>query len=187
MKTNFIVQKTVDALKDKKTILFPTDTVWGIGGDASQTSVIEAVYKIKRREKSKALLCLMRDLDMVAHYFDDIPTMAHKFLRADEPTTVILEHPKGLPSRLIAEDDSMAIRIPQDSFCQALLSHFKYPIIATSANISGQHTPTNFGQIEPAVLEAVDYVVPLNRTQKIMKPSRILKVSNTGEVIVIRD
>ena len=116
MKTNFIVQKTVDALKDKKTILFPTDTVWGIGGDASQTSVIEAVYKIKRREKSKALLCLMRDLDMVAHYFDDIPTMAHKFLHADEPTTVILEHPKGLPSQLIAEDDSMAIRIPQDSF-----------------------------------------------------------------------
>ena len=187
MKTSFIVQKTVDALKDKKTILFPTDTVWGIGGDASQTSVIEAVYKIKRREESKALLCLMHDLDMVTHYFDDIPTMAYKFLHADEPTTVILEHPKGLPSRLIAEDDTMAIRIPQDSFCQALLSNFKYPIIATSANISGQHTPTNFGQIEPAVLEAVDYVVPLNRTQNVMKPSRILKISNTGEVIVIRD
>jgi L-threonylcarbamoyladenylate synthase len=187
MENTMPVQETVIALKSRKTILFPTDTVWGIGGDATQSAVVSAIYDLKQREESKALLCLMKDTAMLSMYFDEIPKEAFALFEADRPTTVILDHPKGIAQNMLAADKSLAVRIPKDPFCQALLAVFQRPIIATSANSSGQPSPEEYRQIEKTVLEGVDYVVPLKQTEKMVQPSRILKVSAQGNITVIRD
>ena len=187
MENTMPIQETVIALKNGKTILFPTDTVWGIGGDATQPTVVSYIYDLKQREESKALLCLMKDSHMLSTYFDQIPVEAYKLFEADRPTTVILDHPKGIAKNMLAPDKSLAVRIPKDSFCQALLAAFQRPIIATSANSSGHPSPEEYQQIEKTVLEGVDYIVPLKQTEKMVKPSRILKVSAQGEITLIRD
>ena len=179
-------QETVIALKSRKTILFPTDTVWGIGGDATQSSVVSAIYDLKQREESKALLCLMKDTTMLSMYFDEIPKEAFALFEADRPTTVILDQPKGIAQNMLAADKSLAVRIPKDPFCQALLAVFQRPIIATSANSSGQPSPEEYRQIEKTVLEGVDYVVPLKSDTYPVKPSRIIQLTIDGKTKTIR-
>ena len=187
MEKTSILTQTVQYLMEQKSILFPTDTVWGIGGDATSIEVVKKVYQLKEREESKALLCLVYNMEMIQNYFDDIPSEALPFFEATSPTTVILDNPKGIATNMIAADNSLAIRIPNDSFCQDLLRTFQRPIIATSANTSGKPTPTSFTEIEKAILEGVDYVVPLENKQQETKPSRIVKVNTSGEITLIRD
>ncbi len=187
MENTAILNQTIQQLVKQKTILFPTDTVWGIGGDATSVEVVKKVYQLKEREESKALLCLVSNLEMLHYYFDAVPAEAIPFFEASRPTTVILNRPKGIATNMIAADNSLAVRIPNDSFCQALLKGFKKPIIATSANISGNPTPILFSQIEKAILEGVDYIVPLENKHQKTKPSRIVKVHASGEITLIRD
>lgn len=180
------VHHTVECLKAKGLILFPTDTIWGLGGDATAQEVVSSVYSLKNRIYSKALLCLMKDIDMVRDFFAEVPLSALKLFEEERPTTVILDKPRGIAKNMIAADDSLAVRIPKDDFCQALLTAFGKPIIATSANTSGHPSPQCFSEIENSILEGVDYIVPLKKDLNMTQPSRIVKVDKSGDLTVIR-
>lgn len=182
-----IVKKTVACLEQQGIILFPTDTIWGLGGDARLKETVSKIYRLKQRNQSKALLCLMRDTNMLKEYFKNIPETAFSFFQDERPTTVILDAPRGIASNMIADDNSLAVRIPKDSFCNELLTVFGFPIIATSANTSGHPSPNSYLQIEELILGGVDYVVPLKKTVKMNQPSRIVKVTPEGFVTVIRE
>jgi len=175
------------SLKQSKTILYPTDTVWGIGCDATNFDAVFKVYQIKKREVSKSLVVLVNSFEMLQNYVNDIPDLVGYILsRTEKPTTVIYNNPKNLAKNVIATDNTVAIRIVKDKFCQKLIQEFGKPIVSTSANSSGKPTPKSFKEIEPSILESVDYVVDLYQEKKCGEPSTILKVETDGCVTIIR-
>jgi len=168
-------------------LLYPTDTIWGIGCDATNQSAIEKIYTLKKRENSKALLCLVSDIRMLTKCVYDIPEAAYNIIElATKPTTIIYDQPINVAPNLIAEDNSLAIRVASDEFCQKLIRKFKRPIVSTSANISGEQSPNHFKEINNEILKGVDYVVNLHRDKKSNTPSSIIKLENNGIVKVIR-
>ncbi len=174
-------------LKRGGLILYPTDTVWGIGCDSTHPEAIERVYKLKQRSESKALICLVSDFKMLQQYVEDVPEVAYDILKyAAKPTTIIYDEPIRVAENLIAEDNTLAIRVCRNTFCNILLKKFKRPIVSTSANISGKPTPQRFKDIDPVIIEGVDYVVNMDREKKSSKPSAIIKLTNDGKVTVIR-
>ena len=182
------ITNTINHLKKGNTILYPTDTVLGIGCDATNFEAVKKVYQIKQREASKALICLVSDLKMLEKYIEKVPEAAYQIIEySDKPTTIIYDNPIGLASNLIAEDNTLAIRIPKDEFCIQLIQQFRKPIVSTSANIAGEPTPNSFKEITQAVLKGVDYVVNLQNEKINTKPSTIIKLSNNGEVKIIRE
>ena len=186
MKTE--IEQTVAVLKRGGIILYPTDTVWGIGCDATNETAIERVFKLKKRVESKSLICLVNDLNMLHQYVEEVPKAALDILKfAIKPTTIIYEDPIRVAHNLIADDNSLGIRIVDDEFCQKLIRKFKRPIVSTSANVSGDSTPNGFQEISSEILEGVDYVVNLHQNRKAGKPSAIIKLQNDGTVTVIRN
>lgn len=184
---NTEVKKAVEVLLKGGLILYPTDTVWGIGCDASNAEAVDKVFKLKQREDSKALICLVADDRMLKKYIKKIPEAAYSILDvSEEPITIIYDEPQNLAANLIASDNTIAIRIPNDDFCFQLLRHFNGAIVSTSANISGFPTPKSFKEISPEILKGVDYVVNLHREKINTKPSSIIKLSNDGKVKIIR-
>lgn len=182
------VNSALEVLKKGGLILYPTDTVWGVGCDATNEAAVEKVYALKQRSESKALICLVSDFKMLNQYVEDVPEVAYDILKyARKPTTIIYDQPIRVAENLIADDNSLAIRVVRDKFCNALIRKFRRPIVSTSANISGAPTPSNFKEIASEILEGVDYVVNLQRTEKPSKPSAIIKLTNNGEVTVIRE
>ncbi|MFD2565859.1 L-threonylcarbamoyladenylate synthase [Pseudotenacibaculum haliotis] len=180
------LQRTLDALQSKGTILYPTDTVWGIGCDATLEDTVQKIYKLKNREESKSLVILVSSLEMLQEYISTIPEKALEIIsKQEKPTTIIYSQPKGLAKNTIASDDTIAIRIPQHNFCKALIEKFGKPIVSTSANISGEPTPKSFSEISSPILEGVDYVVNLEREKITTKSSTIIKI-NGEEIQVIR-
>jgi L-threonylcarbamoyladenylate synthase len=181
------INKALKTLKEGGLILYPTDTVWGIGCDATNSTAVEKVYKLKQRHDSKALICLVADDRMLKKYVKKIPDVAFNiFDVSEEPITIIYEDAQNLAKNLIADDHTIAIRIPNDDFCFQLLRRFKGAIVSTSANLSGQPTPKSFKEISTEVLKGVDYVVNLHREKICSKPSSIIKLSNDGQVKIIR-
>jgi L-threonylcarbamoyladenylate synthase len=181
------VSKTLQILKNGGLILYPTDTVWGIGCDATNPEAVQKIYKLKERTDSKALICLVADDRMLKKYVKEIPKAAFDIIDiTDSPTTIIYDEAQNLASNLIAEDGTIAIRIPDDEFCFQLCRKFNGAIVSTSANISGEATPKSFKEISQEVLKGVDYVVNLHREKICSKPSSIIKLSNNGIVKVIR-
>ena len=181
------INNALQILKQGGLILYPTDTVWGIGCDATNPEAVKKVYKLKQREDSKALICLVADDRMLKKYVKKIPEVAFNiFDVADNPITIIYDDAQNLAENLIADDKSIAIRIPNNDFCFQLLRRFNGAIVSTSANISGQPTPKSFKEITPEVLKGVDYVVNLHREKICNKPSSIIKLSGNGKVQVIR-
>ncbi|RAJ13169.1 L-threonylcarbamoyladenylate synthase [Olleya aquimaris] len=182
------LEKAIETLKQGGLILYPTDTVWGIGCDATNANAVRKVYQLKQRDDSKALICLVNNYSMLERYVDNVPKIAYTILDiADQPTTVIYDAPAGIAENLVAEDNTLAIRIPDHEFCQKLIKYFGKPIVSTSANIAGQPTPKSFKEIGDAILKGVDYVVNLQSENKNAKPSTIIKLSNSGEVKIIRE
>ncbi|MDC1216692.1 L-threonylcarbamoyladenylate synthase [Flavobacteriaceae bacterium] len=181
-----MISKVLVALEKKQTILYPTDTVWGIGGDATSSEVVEKIYKIKERPDHKALIVLIKDIEMLKKYVQEIPEVAYSFLKEDRPTTLVYPQPINLPLNLLGDEGSIGIRIPKHSFCQELLTAFGKPIISTSANISGSETPKNFNSIDSKILEGVDYVVHLQKKNTQNQPSRVLKIKADGTVLILR-
>jgi len=178
----------VTKLNDREIILYPTDTVWGIGCDATNEIAVAKIYSIKEREESKSLVILVSDIEMLKHYIKEIPNSLIDVLKnATKPTTVIYKNPKGLAKNVIAKDNTVAIRIVQDEFCQKLIQKFGKPIVSTSANISGSPTPGTFKEIDQSILGRVDYVVNLYQDKINDSPSTIIKISNEGELEVIRE
>lgn len=182
------VNKALEILKRGGLILYPTDTVWGIGCDASHPDAIDRIYKLKKRADSKSLICLVSDFKMLNQFVEEIPEVAYDILKyAAKPTTIIYDDPIRVAENLIAEDNSLAIRVTKDDFCTKLLRKLRRPIVSTSANISGAKTPRSFKEITPEILEGVDYVVNLHRTKKTAAPSAIIKLTKDGKVSVIRE
>lgn len=181
------INKALQVLKEGGLILYPTDTVWGIGCDATNPEAIKKVYQLKQREDSKVLICLVADDRMLKKYVKEVPFAAQSILEVtDKPTTIIYDEPQNLAVNLVPENNTIAIRIPDDDFCYWLSRKLNGPIVSTSANISGQPTPKSYKEIAPEVLKGVDYVVNLHRDKVCDKPSSIIKLSNSGVVKIIR-
>ncbi|WP_274476332.1 L-threonylcarbamoyladenylate synthase [Mangrovimonas aestuarii] len=181
------INKALTTLKQGGLILYPTDTVWGIGCDATNFDAIKKIYALKQREESKSMICLVSDFKMLQQYVEDVPEVAYDILKyTDKPTTVIYDKPIRVSENLIAPDNTLAIRVVRDKFCNQLLRKFRKPIVSTSANISGQPTPLSFKEIPEEILKGVDYVVNLPNIKMGTKPSSIIKLSNDGKVQVIR-
>lgn len=182
------VRRTAGYLKKGLVILYPTDTIWGIGCDASSAEAVSRVYRIKRRTDRKSMLVLIDHFSMLSSYIDVIPDRIRNLIdRADKPVTIIYPGAKNLAENLIAEDGSVGIRITSDPFCQKLVQHIAKPVVSTSANFSGEKAPLSFAEIHPEILKEVDYVVNWRRgeTEKSV-PSSILKVDLEGNVTVLR-
>jgi len=175
-------------LEQSKIILSPTDTIWGIGGNACQPDVVEKIMILKRRPKTKNFICLMKDWEMVSFYIPNISDKAREiFEQSLTPTTVILDNPKGIAFNVIGADNTIAIRIPKDYYCQQLLEKFNKPIVSTSANISGRPTPQNFSDITDEIINGVDYVARWQTNEKTGVPSKIIAFSKTGKINILRN
>ncbi|WP_372919156.1 L-threonylcarbamoyladenylate synthase [Salegentibacter sp.] len=181
------MQNCLETLKRGGLILYPTDTVWGIGCDATNADAVDKVYALKKRHESQALICLVSDYKMLNQFVEDVPEVAYDILKyADKPTTIIYDDPIRVAENLIADDNSLAIRVSKDKFSNEMVKRFRKPIVSTSANISGEKTPQSYAQISPEILKGVDYVVNLQRSKQSGKPSAIIKLTNDGKVTVIR-
>ncbi len=182
------LQKCFEVLKQGGLILYPTDTVWGIGCDATNPEAVQKVYALKNREDSKALICLVANQAMLERHVKEVPEVAYDIMDlATKPTTIVFDEPIGVAQNLIAKDNTLAIRVASDKFCQYLINKFRKPIVSTSANISGEPTPKRFKDIGPKILKGVDYVVNLPDENKDPSPSSIIKLGNDGLVKVIRE
>ncbi len=184
------IKNAVECMRKGGVILYPTDTVWGIGCDATNAEAVAKVYKIKQREDSKALICLVDSADRMARYFRNVPQVAWDFIDAAmpvKPTTVILDDATNVAENLVAEDGSLAMRVTFETFSKELCYRFQKPVVSTSANVSGEPAAQNYRDIDPKLLEMVDYVCWSRRQEhKPHNPSSIVKLSKDGEVKVIR-
>ncbi|MDX1828418.1 MAG: L-threonylcarbamoyladenylate synthase [Lutibacter sp.] len=182
------INNSLKSLNQKEIILYPTDTVWGIGCDATSESAVAKVFKIKQRSESKSLIILVNGIEMLKKY---IPTISNKIIdilnTTLKPTTIIYNNPIGLAKNVVASDNTVAIRIVQNEFCKQLITAFKKPIVSTSANISGMPTPKSFKEIDVAILDSVDYIVNLHREEINTKSSTIIKIGDNDELIVLRE
>ena len=188
MKTEDDIRNAVEVMRKGGVILYPTDTVWGIGCDATNAEAVARVYEIKKRAESKALICLVDSDARLQRYVKKVPNVAWELLDcADKPTTVILDGAVNLAPNLIAEDGSIALRITQEAFSKELCYRFQKAIVSTSANISGEPTAQNYCDISQEIIDAVDYVCWTRRQEhKPHKPSSIIKLGLGGEVEIIR-
>ncbi len=183
-----VLKKSIAVLSAGKTLLYPTDTVWGIGCDATNKSAVAKVYEIKQRAETKSLIILVSSYSMLASYVANIPEIVEEILdTATKPTTIIYRNPIGIASNCIAEDVTIAIRIVKNDFCKKLIERFGKPIVSTSANISGMATPKTFSEIDAAILDSVDYIVNLQQEKIATASSQILRITDTNEVVVIRE
>ena len=199
-----VMAEALEVLRKGGVILYPTDTIWGIGCDATDPDAVKRVYSIKRRPDAKSLVLLASDLDMVARYIRKIPDIAIDLVEVnDKPMTIIYpgaectKAPAGgeeavkdryrLAYNTVAEDGSVGIRIPMMDFCRELVRRLGRPLVSTSANISGEPTPLRFSEIDPQIKSAASFVVPPSfDTASTGKPSQILKLGLRGEIEIIR-
>ncbi|GAA3509399.1 L-threonylcarbamoyladenylate synthase [Aquimarina addita] len=181
------IEETIATLKRGGIILYPTDTVWGLGCDATNPGAIDKLYRLKNRVESKSMICLVSDFKMLQQYVEEIPEVAYDILKyAKKATTIIYDRPLRVAENIISEDNTLGIRVVRDPFCGKLIKKYKRPIVSTSANISGKATPMNFEEISSAILEGVDYVVNLPLPNKKAKPSSIIKIGGDSVVKIIR-
>jgi L-threonylcarbamoyladenylate synthase len=186
------IKKAVETMRKGGVILYPTDTVWGIGCDATNVEAVKRVYEIKQRDDSKALICLVDSDARMQRYFRNVPEVAWQLVDSlkesdAKPTTLILDGAINLAGNLIAEDGSVGIRITNEPFSKELCYRFQKAIVSTSANISGEPAAQNYCDIDPRIIEAVDYVCWSRRQEhKPHTPSSIIKLKENGEVTVIR-
>jgi L-threonylcarbamoyladenylate synthase len=191
MEKNFFeaeVEKALNVLRDGGVILYPTDTVWGIGCDATNREAVKRIYEIKNREDSKSMIILVADEKDVLQYVAAPDLAVFDFIEEQtRPTTIIYEQAVGLPDNLVAEDGSIAIRIAKDEFCRHLIKRLRKPIVSTSANISGEPSPRNFMEVSNQIKTAVDHVVNWRQDDNSAAlPSQIIKWDNSGTNTVIR-
>jgi L-threonylcarbamoyladenylate synthase len=181
------IQSALSALKKGEIIIYPTDTIWGIGCDATSEKAVKRIYEIKKREESKSLVTLVSDWEMLNKYIPSVPMHISKFLgQRSKPTTVIYDNPVGIASNAIASDNTVAIRIPNSEFCIELIKAFGGPIISTSANYSGSPSPGCFSDISKGLLAEADYIVNLSRQETQNSASQIVRFDRDGQVIYIR-
>ena len=187
MDINQEIHKAHEIIKEGGIILYPTDTVWGIGCDATNKDAVAKIYALKQREETKSMIVLMNGEKMMYNVFKEIPEVAWQILDLSEkPTTLILDNPRNIAENLIAPDKTLGIRVIKEPFCFKLLERMKRPLVSTSANISGKPTPLNFKEISKEILNGVDYVVNLPNEKMTGKPSTIIQLTSNSVVKVIR-
>lgn len=181
------IENTLSVLTKGGTIVYPTDTVWGIGCDASNPLAVAKIFKMKQREETKSLIILVDSFEMLKNYVAEIPFGIVDFLKnTAKPTTVIYENPSGLAKNVVASDNTVAIRIVADEFCKNMIHQFGKPIVSTSANVSGHPTPAGFKEIEQTILDTADYVVNLHREKINKQASQIIKIDQFGGIVYLR-
>lgn len=183
-----IINDTCKILEDGGTILYPTDTIWGIGCDACNSKAVEDIYRIKHREPSKSLLILVDSVEMMQNYTNSIPEIALQLIEAtDKPLTIIYPNAKNVAQNIVAQDGSLGIRIVKDEFCQQVIKQLGRPITSTSANLSGQKPPLGYADINNEIKRMVSYIVPLRLKElSANKSSDIVKVDMNGNLQIIR-
>ncbi|QUI94768.1 L-threonylcarbamoyladenylate synthase [Prevotella denticola] len=188
MKKEDDIKKAIDVMKNGGIILYPTDTVWGIGCDATNAEAVAKVYALKRRDDSKALICLVDSDDRLQRYVRSVPDVAWQLIDAvDKPTTLILDGAVNLAENLIAQDGSIGMRITKEPFSHELCYRFQKAIVSTSANISGEPSAQNYCDISQEIIDGVDYVCESRRQEhKPHTPSSIVKLGIDGQVKIIR-
>ncbi len=186
--SDFDFTQATEVLAKGGTILYPTDTIWGLGCDATNKRAAEKIFKIKGRQAEKSLIILVDGTDMLENYVKEIPEVAFDLIvNIKEPLTIIYENAKNLPKNIIASDGSIAVRIPKDDFCLELIKKFGKPITSTSANLSGTPSPLYFSKIDETIKKAVDYIVPVNQFElKSPKASTIIRITENKEIKVLR-
>jgi len=188
MNFNDDIDNCLRVLHDGGTILYPTDTVWGLGCDATNSRAVEKIFRIKDREEGKSLILLCNSLSMVKMYVREIPDEVSRIIRESlRPVTIIYPAAINLAEGVVAADGSVGIRITSDTFCNELTAKFGKPVVSTSANMSGGKTPALFEEISPVIIDSVDYVVFYRRedTQR-HKPSPVIRIDPDGFVTVLR-
>ncbi|MBP3287025.1 MAG: threonylcarbamoyl-AMP synthase [Prevotella sp.] len=186
------IKNAVEVLRKGGVILYPTDTVWGIGCDATNEEAVRRVYEIKQRDDSKALICLVDSDARLQRYVRNVPDVAWQLIDSlkesdAKPTTLILDGAINLAPNLIAEDGSIGMRITQEAFSKELCYRFQKALVSTSANISGEPAAQNYCDIDPRIIESVDYVCWSRRQEhKPHNPSSIIRLKENGEVTIIR-
>ncbi len=184
---NTEVHQAFEVIKNGGIILYPTDTVWGIGCDATNEEAIKKIFALKQREESKSMIVLVNGERMMHQVFNEIPEVAWQILDySEKPTTLILDKPKNVAKNIIAEDNTLAVRMVTEPFCYKLMERMKKPLVSTSANISGMPTPQSFKEISPEILKGVDYVVNLHHDKICKNPSTIIKLGLDSQVKIIR-
>jgi L-threonylcarbamoyladenylate synthase len=183
------IKAALEVLQKGGVILYPTDTIWGIGCDACNEDAVKKVYTIKNRVDSKSMLVLMENLALIERYVTEVPDIAYDLIElTDKPLTIIFDGAKSLAKNLIAEDGSVGIRVTAEKFSSELIRRFRRPIVSTSANLSGNPSPACFDEIDQEIIDAVDYVVKYRQDdrQKAV-PSSIMKLGRGGEIKIIRE
>lgn len=182
------IDKSMDILNAGGVILYPTDTIWGIGCDATNEKAVKRIYRIKQRCDQKSMLVLLDNPNKIPSYINEMPELAWDLIELSEnPLTIIYSGAKNLAPNLIASDGSIGIRISNDEFNQKLINKFKKPLVSTSANISGSNSPQCFDDISQEIIDAVDYVVEWKQDDlKKSQVSSIIKLGTTGEIQIIR-
>ena len=181
------IQKACEVLRKGGLILYPTDTIWGIGCDATNEEAVRRVYALKRRDDTKAMLVLLDDVGRLPSYVD-MPDVAYDLLEvADKPMTIIYPGAKNIARNLIAEDGTVGVRVTREAFSRGLVARFRRPVVSTSANISGEPSPRCFADISTAVRDGVDYIVDYRREETTNPaPSSVIKLGLGGEIQIIR-
>lgn len=182
------MEEIVSVLKNGGTILYPTDTIWGIGCDATNTAAISKIFDIKKRENSKTLIVLVESEKRLQHYVD-VPAMAWDIMDLSEkPVTIVYESCRNLPSELIADDGSIGIRLIKDDFCRKLISKTNAPLVSTSANFSGEKSPMQFSDINSEIINLVDYAAKERRAEiSKYSGSSVIKVWQDNKIKVLRE
>lgn len=183
------IKKIADLLRKGETILYPTDTVWGLGCDAANEEALQKIYRIKQRNEKKSMILLLDSAERLPMYVENIPLIAWDLLSSvSRPTTFIYPKAKNLPAKLVHDDGTIAIRITTHDFCRKLIRELGHPIVSTSANVAGEPTPQTFANISQHIKDNIDYIVPQEYDTSVdYKPSRLIKFLDDYNFSVLRD
>lgn len=180
----------IKVLRRGESLLYPTDTIWGLGCDATNEAAVSNIYRIKGRSEDKSFIILVSSMEMLREYVEEIPPLAYDLIQAMDktPLTVIYPKGKGLPPNVVANDGSIAIRLVENLFCADLVARFGKPIVSTSANLSGQPSPLSISDISDELIESVDHIALVeDSSNRKLRPSRIIKLETNGMFSIIRD
>jgi L-threonylcarbamoyladenylate synthase len=182
------VAKALKIIQEGGIILYPTDTIWGIGCDATNTEAVKKIYRLKQRDETKSMIILLDSDNKLESYIQEVPAIVYDLIEyAENPLTLVMPGAKNVSPALIAEDGSLGVRIAKHEFCQQLIQRLRKPLVSTSANVSGKPSPQYFSQIDQQVIDGVDYVVDLEQYDKEIKnPSTIMRLEPDGRFEFIR-
>jgi L-threonylcarbamoyladenylate synthase len=182
------IRNSLKVLKEGGVILYPTDTVWGLGCDSTNNEAVKKIFSIKKRNESKSLIVLVNSVAMLERYIKELPDIALELIEvSDKPLTIIYPAARNLASEIVADDGSVGIRVCTEDFCSELIGRFRRPVVSTSANISGEPSPGCFSEISEYIIKAVDYTVGYKREDRQkMSPSPVIKIEQNGVIKIIR-